>query len=194
MTNSHILNSLLAIDVSPTPGFDNPGHLSSGLLQFFNVINQVPMLSTLLILMGLDIVSGLALSIYQKKLSSVISWRGMSRKVFMLLIVAMAALIEQFTGGIPVSKLASACYIFTEAISILENAAMAGVPLPAALVQSLTKLKDGQKTVDILVPGTTATIQQEITLKTKPQPGPATVKIEQPQDEPIPVKETPSAT
>jgi toxin secretion/phage lysis holin len=153
-----------AIVPSPTPGFTNPNHISEELLRFFSFVNQMPMLTTLLVLMGLDIVSGLALSIYQKKLSSVISWRGMSRKVFMLLIVAMASLIEQFTGGIPVSKLASVCYIFTEAISILENAAIAGVPLPIALVTALTKMRESQKTVPVAV------IKQDITLTTAELP------------------------
>lgn len=148
-TIRHLLIFRLAVDPSATPGFTNPTHISEPLLNFFSLVNQVPMLTTLLILMGLDIVSGLALSLYQKKLSSVISWRGMSRKVFMLLIVAMAALVEQFTGGIPVSKLASACYIFTEAISILENAACAGVPLPAALVGALLKMREGEKTMTV---------------------------------------------
>lgn len=165
---NHVLEAVrfLAIEASPTPGFTNPNHISGGMLRFFEVINEMPMLGTLLVLMGLDIVSGLALSIYNRKLSSVISWRGMSRKVFMLLIVAMAALIEQFTGGIPVSKLAAVCYIFTEAISILENAAMAGVPLPVALVNALTKMKADQKTI---TSPTNTTITQKIEVATARQ-------------------------
>ncbi len=147
--------------VSPTPGFTNPLHLSPSVMTFFDLLNKSPMLLTLLVLMLLDLFSGCALAIYNRKLSSTTSWRGMTRKIFMLLIVSVAAVIEQFAAGIPLGKLACMCYIYTEAISIMENAALAGVPLPQALVNTLVKARAEQKTLPttvILPAGQTADI------------------------------------
>lgn len=66
----------------------------------------------------------------------------MSRKVIMLLMLGVAAVLEPIAGGLPLSKLVGMFYTVTEALSILENAAASGVPLPRALVESLAKLRE----------------------------------------------------
>lgn len=96
--------------------------------------------------MVMDIFCGILLSIVKKTLSSAISWRGMSKKSMVLIMVGLGSVLEPFTQGIPLSRLVGIFYICTEALSILENAAAAGVPLPAVLVDMLAKLKDSQRT------------------------------------------------
>lgn len=108
-------------------------------------VHQVPMVSTLLILIGLDVAAGLLVAFDRKALSSTISWRGMTRKIFTILLVGMAAVIEPFAQGLPLAQIVAMFYSLTEAVSILENAAALGLPLPAQLVDVLAKLKDGQK-------------------------------------------------
>lgn len=104
-----------------------------------------PVFAGLLLLMLLDIMVGICLSLIRKTLSSAVSWRGMSRKIIMLLLVGTSAVLQQFIPSFPFLNVVSAFYTLTEAISILENAAMAGVPLPKGLVETLMKLREQQK-------------------------------------------------
>jgi toxin secretion/phage lysis holin len=116
------------------------------MLTVMHWMKSVPALMPLLILMGLDIAMGLFVAIATKRLSSSASWKGMARKVCQLILVAVAAVIEPFANGMPVLSLACMSFIVTETISIMENAAQAGVPLPGALVELLAKLKDSKGT------------------------------------------------
>jgi toxin secretion/phage lysis holin len=111
----------------------------------FHLLQGMPLVSTLLLLMVIDVISGLATSFITKTVSSAVSWRGMSKKVIMLLVVGLAAVLEPFAQGIPLAKLVSLFYIATEALSIMENAALAGVPLPSVLTDALVKIKESQR-------------------------------------------------
>lgn len=104
-----------------------------------------PVLGGLITLMVIDILVGIFLSIAKKTLSSTVSWRGMSKKAIMLLIIGAVGVLQPFIPAIPLLNLVSAFYTLTEALSILENAASAGVPLPAGLVDTLAKLKEQQR-------------------------------------------------
>jgi len=95
--------------------------------------------------MLIDVMVGIFLSIAKQTLSSTVSWRGMSKKAIMLLIIGTVGVLQPFMPAIPILNLVSAFYTLTEALSILENAAAAGVPLPSGLVDTLVKLKDQQR-------------------------------------------------
>lgn len=136
---------------TPTPGFTNPNHISDAALALFGWINASPALLALVILMLLDIMTGIFASIIAANLSSSASWKGMSKKVIMIILIGLASVLEPFAQGIPLSKLVATFYIVTEALSIVENAARCGVPLPSALVESLAKLREGQAKVPALV-------------------------------------------
>lgn len=111
----------------------------------FHFVQGIPLVSTLLLLMIIDVICGLVTSFICKTVSSSVSWRGMSKKVVMLLVVGLAAVLEPFAQGIPLAKLVSLFYIATEALSIMENAAIAGVPLPSVLTEALVKIKESQR-------------------------------------------------
>lgn len=116
------------------------------LLPILTWFEHQPVLVTLMALMLIDVIVGVFLAISRKTLNSTISWRGMSRKAIMLLIVGMGLVLQPFMPpGIPIANLVACFYVFTEALSILEGAAAAGVPLPAGLVDSLSKLRDQQR-------------------------------------------------
>lgn len=105
-------------------------------------LNSQPFVLYLLILMVLDVVGGIFVSISKKTLSSSASWRGMSKKAITLVIVGTAFVIERLINHeFPLGKGAALLYCVTEALSILENAAAAGVPLPKALLEVLLKLQ-----------------------------------------------------
>src|SRR4051794_2455588 len=108
----------------------------------FQWLQGQPVLGGLIVLMAIDVLVGIFLSIAKKTLSSTVSWRGMSKKAIMLLIVGAAGVLQPFLPQVPILNIVSAFYTLTEALSILENAAAAGVPLPAGLVDTLSKLRE----------------------------------------------------
>lgn len=105
-----------------------------------------PIISVLLVLMGLDVLAGIAVAFGTKTLSSPLSWRGMSRKALTLILVATAIILEPFAGDLPLGKMVALFYSATEALSIIENAAILGVPLPAPLLDALTKIRNHKPT------------------------------------------------
>jgi toxin secretion/phage lysis holin len=105
-------------------------------------INTKPIIPALLILVILDWLSGVCRACITKSLSSSISWRGMVRKVFMLLLIGVAAVLQPFAGGLPLTELVALAFVVVESLSIVENAAASGIPIPRALADVLAKLKE----------------------------------------------------
>ena len=101
-------------------------------------------LATLLIFMGVDYVTGLMVAAAGKspkgKLSSKVGWKGLAKKCIILLLVLVAARLDVVLGTSYVR--AGVCIVFlcNEVISILENAGLMGVPLPAALKNAVELL------------------------------------------------------
>lgn len=157
-------------------------------------IAHVPMVKTLLILIAIDMICGLFVAFMRRTLSSTISFRGVTRKVMMLLMVAMGAVLEPLAQGLPVAQLVAMFYIVTEGISCLENAAALGVPLPEVLKETLAKLREGQKArVENKIPGGTDIAKnteaiKENTLTRKATTAlPLPVEIINPPEHPVPV-------
>lgn len=98
----------------------------------------------LLVLMGIDYITGVICGIADKKLSSKVGFIGICRKVLILLMVGIANLLDVNiiqTG----SMLRSATlffYISNEGISVLENAAKLGLPIPKKIKDVLEQLHD----------------------------------------------------
>ncbi len=104
-----------------------------------------PMVGLLMLLMALDIVTGVIAAVVTRRLSSSASWRGMAKKSMTLLLIGVAVGFEPYAGGLPLVNLVTGFYAFTEALSILENASEAGVPIPQALRDVLAKFGDAHK-------------------------------------------------
>jgi toxin secretion/phage lysis holin len=113
------------------------------------LLSKYPFVVVLLGLMLLDIITGLIAAFTSKVLCSTASYRGMLGKVQMLGMVAAAMLIELVIPGVPWGQFVAIFFCVTEAISITENAANSGVPIPAAWAEALRKAKvDSEKKKD----------------------------------------------
>lgn len=101
----------------------------------------------LITLMVMDYISGVLAAIAHKKLSSEIGAKGIAKKVFMLLIVAVANIVDiNVIGEEHVLKSVTVIfYIANECISLIENGGRLGVPVPNKLLEVLEQLKSQKK-------------------------------------------------
>ena len=100
---------------------------------------------TLVVLIVMDYISGMIAAIVEKKLSSEIGAQGIAKKVFMLLIVAVANIVDINVIGGESHVLKSVTVLFytaNECISLFENAGRLGVPVPKKLLEILEQLKN----------------------------------------------------
>lgn len=100
-----------------------------------------PFFGALLAMMMLDILLGTLLSIIQKRMSSDVSRRGMTRKVVMLVLVLASDFLARATGMAGARETSSAFFLLSETISVIENAALLGVPIPPAISAALIQLR-----------------------------------------------------
>ena len=104
----------------------------------------------LIVLMTLDYVSGVMCAIIDKKLSSAVGFKGICKKVFILMLVGVAHIIDLHVVGTG-SALRGAVicfYLSNEGLSLLENAAHVGLPIPDKLKDILSQLHDKDRTTD----------------------------------------------
>ena len=105
------------------------------------------MLIALIVLMALDYLSGVMCAIVDKKLSSAIGFKGICKKVLILMLVGVANIIDtHVVGSGAVLRGAVICfYLSNEGLSLLENAAYIGLPIPDKLKAVLEQLHDRDK-------------------------------------------------
>ena len=105
-------------------------------------------MTTLVILIGLDIASGFTRGYVQRVLSSKESYRGIGKKLLILIAVALAAQLDTLVGD--ANLLRDAVVVFycaSEGLSIVENLVAAGLPVPEQLKAALAQL-NGKKFED----------------------------------------------
>ena len=108
------------------------------------------MLIALIVLMALDYISGVMCAIIDKKLSSAVGFKGVCKKVFILMLVGVAHIIDLHVVGTG-SALRGAVicfYMSNEGLSLLENAAHVGLPIPDKLKDILAQLHDKERDKD----------------------------------------------
>nr|DAR10537.1 MAG TPA: holin [Caudoviricetes sp.] len=101
----------------------------------------------LIVMMTLDYISGVMCAIIDKKLSSAVGFKGICKKVFILMLVGVAHIIDLHVVGTG-SALRGAVicfYMSNEGLSLLENAAHIGLPIPDKLRDILTQLHDKER-------------------------------------------------
>ena len=105
------------------------------------------LLQILAILVTLEYITVKCVAIRQQKLSSAIGIRGISTKVLIFVVLAICHILDEFilSEGISVQSITTFFYCSNEIISILENCAVAGVPMPQKLKDVLANLKDSKK-------------------------------------------------
>ena len=107
------------------------------------------MLIALIVLMSLDYISGIMCAIVDKRLSSAIGFRGVCKKVLTLMLVGVANIVDiHVVGTGSALRGAVICfYMSNEALSLFENAAHIGLPIPDKLREALAQLH-GRKDED----------------------------------------------
>lgn len=91
-----------------------------------------------------DYITGLLCAIADKTLSSAVGFRGIARKVLIFLLVGIAHLIDtQVIGTGSVLRTAVIFfYLSNEGLSLIENAAHLGLPVPEKLKVVLAQIHD----------------------------------------------------
>ena len=101
----------------------------------------------LIALIILDYISGVIAAAVEKRLSSEEGAKGIAKKIFMLLIVALANIVDinVIGDGHVLKTVTVVFYICNECISLIENAGRIGVPVPKKLLDVLEQLRDKDK-------------------------------------------------
>ena len=105
-----------------------------------------PPIIALLCFMAADYITGVMLAVVQKRLSSAIGFKGLAKKAVILLVITLAVFLDRLLGSEnwTFRTLAAWFYLANEGISLLENAAALGVPIPQKLQDVLAQLKEGK--------------------------------------------------
>lgn len=105
------------------------------------------MMVALIALIVLDYISGVIAAAVEKRLSSEVGAKGIAKKIFMLLIVALANIVDinVIGDGHVLKTVTVVFYICNECISLIENAGRIGVPVPKKLLDVLEQLRDKEK-------------------------------------------------
>ena len=106
-------------------------------------------LNTLLILMGVDFILGLAIAGFWMKsnksengtLNSYSAWKGLIRKGGSLAVIIVGNRLDITMGTDYIRSAIIIAFIANEAISVIENLGIMGVPLPKVLIRAIDVLK-----------------------------------------------------
>jgi toxin secretion/phage lysis holin len=115
--------------------------IGTGLTYIFGGWDTV--LIVLTIFMALDYLTGVIAAIYNKTLSSDIGFKGLLKKFTVLIVLIVAVLLDRLLNNDTwvFRTLVAYFYIANEAISLLENSARMGLPVPQKLLDILAQLK-----------------------------------------------------
>ncbi|MDO4490742.1 MAG: phage holin family protein [Lachnospiraceae bacterium] len=109
-------------------------------------------LTTLCICMMIDYITGVALAVFWQKsnkgdgsFSSVCGMRGLIKKFMLLVIVYLAYRMDLMIGSSYLKDGVSIAFVVNEAMSIIENAGLMGVPIPDILKKGISVLKDKEE-------------------------------------------------
>lgn len=96
----------------------------------------------------MDYISSIFRAIVKQKLSSQIGYKGISRKIFILVTISVSYLIDEYiiinimAETKSMTLIVTIFYISNEGISILENANKIGIPIPNKLKQVLLSVRN----------------------------------------------------
>lgn len=110
-------------------------------------------MTTLIIFMAIDFLSGLVLAgVFHSsnktesgKLESKAGWKGLCRKCMTLLFVLIACRLDLLIGASYIKDAVCIAFIVNETISIVENAGLMGLPIPKVMTNAIELLKNKAK-------------------------------------------------
>lgn len=99
-------------------------------------------LQSLLIVIVIDYLTGIASAIYNKELSSKVGFKGIIKKFCYLLVVALSIVIDNLLGqsGL-IRSLVIYFFVANDGLSIIENMAEMNIKLPQKLIDALEQIK-----------------------------------------------------
>jgi len=105
----------------------------------------------LIALIIVDYIADIMRGVVTKELSSSAGIRKIFQKVLIILLVGVANIIDIYlirSNNAPLRTAVTFFYMVNQAISLLENAAIIGIPIPAVLKDTLIKLQNDEDTKD----------------------------------------------
>ncbi|MDB2102134.1 phage holin family protein [Clostridium paraputrificum] len=104
-------------------------------------------LMVLIFFIALDYATGVLRAYVNKEVSSKVGLKGIARKAVIFVVLIVAVLLDRLlnTGNWVFRTLVCYFYIANEGISLLENCAGLGLPIPEKLKDALAQLKEGEK-------------------------------------------------
>ena len=102
------------------------------------------LLYALLVFVILDYITGVMCAVADKKLSSQVGFNGICRKVLIFALVGIGHLLDTHVigSGSILRTAITFFYLSNEGLSLIENAAYLGLPIPAKLKTILEQLHD----------------------------------------------------
>ena len=99
-------------------------------------------LQSLLIVIVIDYLTGIASAIYNKELSSKMGFKGIIKKFSYLLVVALSVVVDNLLGqsGL-IRTLVIYFFVANDGLSIIENMAEMNIKLPQKLIDALEQIK-----------------------------------------------------
>ena len=104
----------------------------------------------LIAFMALDYITGVIVAVINKRLSSEVGFKGLAKKFLILVFVAVGHIADTYIlGGTPAAMSAVMLfYMANEGISIIENAAALGLPVPKKLTNIMEQIKNKSESED----------------------------------------------
>lgn len=101
-------------------------------------------LTILIVFMVFDYITGILKGYVNKELSSDIGLKGLARKAVILIVLIVAVCLDRLlnTGNWVFRTLVAYFYIANEGLSLLENCAALGAPVPTQITNALAQLKE----------------------------------------------------
>lgn len=108
------------------------------------------LLYALIVFVVLDYITGVLCAIANHRLSSAVGFKGICRKVLIFALVGIANILDVHVigTGCVVRTATIFFYISNEGVSILENAANLGLPVPKKVKEVLKQLHEGAESED----------------------------------------------
>ncbi len=102
------------------------------------------LMTALLVLMVMDYVTGVMCAVIDRELSSSVGFRGIFKKVLILMLVGVAHIVDLHVvrSGEALRSAVICFYLSNEGVSVLENAGHLGLPIPEKLKAILAQLHD----------------------------------------------------
>ena len=124
-------------------------------MKFLSISTRLSLSFALIVFMVLDYITGLMCEVIDKKLSSAVGFKGICKKVLILMLVGVANIMDVhvISTGSALRGAVVCFYLANEGLSLLENAAHIGLPVPERLKDVLAQLHNREDKDNSTDPG-----------------------------------------